>query len=520
MWNYSREWMYNRIDPDTNHISKAFLEGVDQFIAFASNQSSAHNSGGRFLCPCIRCQNEKSFHARTISSHLHSRGFTPGYYVWFEHGEDYNVVGEGTSSHYGNVDYTWGGQSVEFDGGNGGNVFAGMVNDAFHGTTPFNQYHQHEHESGSHVHEEPTQDAKRFYDMLDAANNPIYDGCREGQSKLSLAARFMNNKVDHNLSETCMDSWAELFTEYLPEGNQATGSYYETESLMRKIGLPYHTFDVCIDNCMLFWKEDAKLEHCKFCGKPRFKDTEGRNRIPFSRMWYLPITDRLKRMYQSEKTASAMRWHAEHDSEDGVMCHPSDAAEWKNFQYLHPTFAGETRNVYLGLCTDGFNPFGMSKHHSLWPIILTPYNLPPDMCMNSEYLFLTILNSGPNHPRASLDVFLQPLIDELKELWYNGVEAYDVLLDQNFNLKAALLWTISDFPLSLDMSNSSGATSATANVQQRRRVVGVPKTCWCGASIVALISKSAANPYRRYYRCGYAASLKLIDDNHNFKWVD
>ncbi|XP_010456828.1 PREDICTED: uncharacterized protein At4g04775-like [Camelina sativa] len=70
------------------------------------------------------------------------------------------------------------------------------------------------------------------------------------------------------------------------------------------------------------------------------------------------------------------------------------------------------------------------------------------------------------------------------------------------------------------MSNSSGATSATSNVQQRRRVVGVPKTCWCGASIVALISKFAANLYRCYYRCGYAASHKLIDDNHNFKWVD
>ncbi|XP_020886399.1 uncharacterized protein LOC110229805 [Arabidopsis lyrata subsp. lyrata] len=87
-----------------------------------------------------------------------------------------------------------------------------------------------------------------------------------------------------------------------------------------------------------------------------------------------------------------------------------------------------------------------SKNYSLWPVILTPYNLPPDMCMNSEYLFLTILNSGPNHPRASHDVFLQPLIEELKELWHNGVEAYDVSCDQNFIFKAVLLWTNSDFP--------------------------------------------------------------------------
>ncbi|XP_024009381.1 uncharacterized protein LOC112084472 [Eutrema salsugineum] len=163
-------------------------------------------------------------------------------------------------------------------------------------------------------------------------------------------------------------------------------------------------------------------------------------------MWYLPIADRLKRMYQSKKTAAAMRWHAEHQAKEGEMCHPSDAAEWKYFQDLHPQFAEEPRNVYLGLCTDGFNPFGMSHNHSLWPVILTPYNLPPSMCMKTEYLFLTILNSGPNHPRASLDIFLRPLIEELKELWSVGVDAYDVSLNQNFKLRAVLMWTISDFP--------------------------------------------------------------------------
>lgn len=134
------------------------------------------------------------------------------------------------------------------------------------------------------------------------------------------------------------------------------------------------------------------------------------NKIPFSRMWYLPIADRLKRMYQIVKTSAAMRWHAEHEDEEGEMCHPSDGAEWKIFQKLRHHFADEPRNVYLGLCTDGFNTFGMSRNYSLWLVILTPYNLPPGMCMNEEYLFLTILNSGPNHPRSSLDIFLRPLL--------------------------------------------------------------------------------------------------------------
>ena len=62
------------------------------------------------------------------------------------------------------------------------------------------------------------------------------------------------------------------------------------------------------------------------------------------------------------------------------------------------------------------NPFGMSNNHSLWPVMLTPYNIPRSKCMNTEYLFLTILNSRPNQPLASLDIFLKPLIAELKEL--------------------------------------------------------------------------------------------------------
>ena len=37
--------------------------------------------------------------------------------------------------------------------------------------------------------------------MLAVANQPIYRGCREGLSKLSLVVRMMNIKTDHNLPE-------------------------------------------------------------------------------------------------------------------------------------------------------------------------------------------------------------------------------------------------------------------------------------------------------------------------------
>jgi len=100
------------------------------------------------------------------------------YYVWYEHGEDYNDTREGTSTHQEyaeNIDFTSDSHNepIGFDGDN---VYVGMVNDAFDGSVPYNEYH--EHESGNdHVHEEPTQEAKRFYDMLVVANTPLYDGC-------------------------------------------------------------------------------------------------------------------------------------------------------------------------------------------------------------------------------------------------------------------------------------------------------------------------------------------------------
>ncbi|GJV46936.1 pescadillo, partial [Tanacetum coccineum] len=83
-----------------------------------------------------------------------------------------------------------------------------------------------------------------------------------------------------------------------------------------------------------------------------------------------------------------------------------------------PQFSGDARNVRLGLAADGFNPFGMmSQTYSMWPVILTTYNTPPWMCMKETSLMLTMLIPGPKSPAKDIDVYLQPLIKELQELW-------------------------------------------------------------------------------------------------------
>ena len=87
----------------------------------------------------------------------------------------------------------------------------------------------------------------------------------------------------------------------------------------------------------------------------------------------------------------------------------------------------------------------MSTPHSIWPVVLIPYNLPPWQCMKDPYFMMTLLIPGPKCPENDIDVYLQPLIEELKELWDIGVETYDAHTRQNFNLHVAVLWTINDF---------------------------------------------------------------------------
>ncbi|XP_059650232.1 uncharacterized protein LOC132295992 [Cornus florida] len=70
----------------------------------------------------------------------------------------------------------------------------------------------------------------------------------------------------------------------------------------------------------------------------------------------------------------------------------------------------------------------MSNSYSMWPVVLMVYNLPPYKCMKDPYFIMSLLIPGPKSLGNEIDVYLQPLIDDLKELWEE------------------VLWTINDFP--------------------------------------------------------------------------
>ena len=236
------------------------------------------------------------------------------------------------------------------------------------------------------IEEEPNVQAKRFYDLLKAAEEPLYDGCGN-HSQLSVLTRMLSIKSDYNIPRACFDEIVKLMGEIVPSpSNKVPSSFYSAKKLASGLGLPYEKIHCCINGCKLYRGEYRDWDHCHFCEhprwKPKFLSSRKKKDVPYAIMHYLPVTPRLQRLYASPATAEYMRWHKEHPQVLGELIHPSDAGAWKAFDNSHPSFSAESRNVRLGLCTDGFAPFGHSgKQYSCWPVIVTPYNLPPWMCM-------------------------------------------------------------------------------------------------------------------------------------------
>jgi hypothetical protein len=197
---------------------------------------------------------------------------------------------------------------------------------------------------------------------------------------------------------------------------------------------------------MLFWNEHINEKKCLKCGKSRFIEVinddgeEVMTKIAYKQLHYMLLIPRLKRLFISKKTAMHMRWHKEGERENSnVMVHSSDGEAWKDLDNFDPDFIRDARNVHIRLATDGFTPFTESTaSYSCWPVFAIPYNLPPALCIKCKHMFLCLIIPGSDNPGPQLNVMMQPLIKELKQLWV-GVEAYDYHKIDKFNLRAAYL---------------------------------------------------------------------------------
>ncbi|XP_057808561.1 uncharacterized protein LOC131023040 [Salvia miltiorrhiza] len=389
----NRSWMYARYNDRA-----AFETGLESFLEFAINQTAYTDGIGNIRCPCRKCKNKVFASVPTVREHVTRRGFVHNYTNWCYQGE---------APVYMPAEHT----IMDEDDGSYSN-YQRMVHDH---AGPSN------YQDPPNLEEPPNPDAQQIYDMLNAADSPLYPDC-DTYSQLSWMTQMMSIKVENHMSERCFNQISEMVQKALPKDNNCPDSFYSTKRNLRGLGLPVEKIDCCVNNCMLYWGDDSELESCNFCGASRYKEnlrasgSRRKKRVAAKQMHYFPLTPRLQRLFASAATAENMRWHAT-SIEDGIMRHPADSPAWKHLNSVYPGFTEEIRNVRLGLSTDGFAPFAQSgRQYSSWPVIVTPYNLPPWLCMKEQFMFLTVLVPGPSNPKMKLDVFLQPLIHELKYL--------------------------------------------------------------------------------------------------------
>ena len=431
--------------------STEYRKGVINFMNAAEEDRKRRNND-YMCCPCADCKNENMFDSgEDVHGHLIQRGFMEGYTCWVKHGEQESGSGaaadrsgahnqEDEDEHDMFIPSPLGGEMVDVDH----DLLQDMLRDI----------------------EDPAQnerDGMKFSRLVSDSETPLYAGCKAKHTKLSVTLDLMKLKASSGWTDKSFTDLLGILKAMLPVENTLPETTYEAKQVLCPLGLEVRRIHACPNDCILYHKQYADLDACPVCKASRYKrkksadeGNKSKRGGPAKVVWYLPIIDRFKRIFANPNEAKLVRWHATERRNDGMLRHPADSIEWRNIDRKHKDFAADPRNMRICLCTDGMNPFGdMSSTHSTWPVLIANYNLPPWLCFKRKYIMLCLLIQGPRQPGNDIDVFLEPVIDDLEILWKEGVETWDAYGQENFKLRVLLFCTINDYPA---LGNLSGQT--------------------------------------------------------------
>ncbi|WVZ93001.1 hypothetical protein U9M48_039024 [Paspalum notatum var. saurae] len=254
-------------------------------------------------------------------------------------------------------------------------------------------------------------------------------------------------RIDKGFNELLM-----LIKKFLPEGNKLPATTYEAKDVVCPLGLEVQKIHACPNDYILYRRDYKDLECFPVCKASRYKikrddprDVEGE-----------PPRKRVPAKVMNKKHAKMIRWHKEERKQDGMLRHPANGSQWRKIDRTYPESVEDARNIRLGLSTDGMNHFSeMSSSHSTWPMTPCMYNLSPWLCVKWKFIMMPALIQGPKQPGNDIDVYLQPLVEELLLLWTEGVRMWDAHKEEAFDLWAMLFLTINDWPALANLSGQS-----------------------------------------------------------------
>ncbi|GKC54552.1 retrovirus-related pol polyprotein from transposon TNT 1-94 [Tanacetum coccineum] len=245
-----KSWM------ETNRISKSYVDGVAAFTDYAvHNLQKTGNIDPRvnkkhiyIPCPCTKCLNHIEHKVEEVQYHLYRHGIDISYTKWTKHGEeDEPSISapkpvNATTEFVDDMDFAY----IPTDGP----ATVEMVN-----ATKDNF---------------DVDDLVKFQELLLDAEKPLYEGCPDF-TKLSAIVKLLNLKGKYGASDKFFTELLGLIKKMLPAGNEMVEKTYQAKKVMRLMGSGYKKIHVCINNCLLYWKNEKDLTACQTCGTSRWK---------------------------------------------------------------------------------------------------------------------------------------------------------------------------------------------------------------------------------------------------------
>ena len=199
------------------------------------------------------------------------------------------------------------------------------------------------------------------------------------------------------------------------------------------------------------FRHHPQPQHRRPCNGPLMQEVQHPTKsfIPYRTYCYRSVQETLRCHLLRPGFAEACEAWRSRVVPENVLADVYDGSIWKEFMYVDgEPFLAKPRNYGFMLNVDWFQPFKHSPY-SVGAIYLVLLNLPRSVRLKKENIFIVGIIPGPHEPSLSINTYLKPLVDELEELWKDGIclkSAASPLFSERY--RCALLCVACDIPAS------------------------------------------------------------------------
>ncbi|KAL6201643.1 hypothetical protein ACLB2K_025355 [Fragaria x ananassa] len=110
-------------------------------------------------------------------------------------------------------------------------------------------------------------DYNRDYDKYNMfvreLQTPLYSGSEHTLLGTVMEQMTIKNKLGK--TNKCFDEDMALMKKVLPKGNSCPADYDKVKTILADLGLEVQKIDACVNNCILYYKENKTEDECRHC---------------------------------------------------------------------------------------------------------------------------------------------------------------------------------------------------------------------------------------------------------------